>query len=77
MFENDVFDSLGVMAGMERGSCILCTNTDGACARRWKEIADLKTDYVDDEIHRALEAKFGVKVPKPVDTVYQYWDAAW
>lgn len=50
---------------------------DGDCARRWKQIYDLKTDYIDVEVHRAMEAKYGVKIPKPIATEYQYWDPAW
>lgn len=51
--------------------------TDGICAKRWKEIADLKVDYIDNEIHRALEEKYGINIPKPIATIYQYWDSAW
>jgi len=51
--------------------------TDSQCARRWKDIAQLDKDYIDIEVHRALEAKYGIKIPKPIDTEYQYWDPSW
>jgi len=50
---------------------------DGACAETWRDVAQLKTDYIDFEIHKALEAKYEVKVPEPIDTEYQYWESAW
>jgi len=51
--------------------------TEGACAERWKQIMELKGNFMDFETHKALEAMYGVEIPKPIDTVYQYWDSAW
>lgn len=50
---------------------------DGACSRRWGDIAKLKKNFLDAEVHRALENKFKTKIPHPVDTAYHYWDSAW
>ncbi|KAK3711825.1 hypothetical protein QZH41_008973, partial [Actinostola sp. cb2023] len=49
---------------------------DGACSRRWADIANLKKNFLNAEVHRALETKFGTKIPTPLDTAYQYWDSA-
>lgn len=51
---------------------------DGACSRKWGDILRISKSYVDTELKRALEYKFGRPVPDPLDTVYQYWDeGAW
>lgn len=51
---------------------------DGACSRRWRDILRISKSYVDRELKRALEYKFGRPIPDPLDTVYQYWDeGAW
>ncbi|KXJ06342.1 hypothetical protein AC249_AIPGENE5263 [Exaiptasia diaphana] len=50
---------------------------DGACSRRWRDISNLKKNFLNAEVHRALETKFGTKIPAPLDTAYQYWDSAW
>ncbi|PFX27799.1 Achacin [Stylophora pistillata] len=51
---------------------------DGVCGEKWGEILKLPKDVMDQEIHRALEYKFNRKIPKPLSTVYQYWnEGAW
>ena len=48
---------------------------DGECARKWGVILNsVPKEMVDQEIHRALEYKFNMTVPKPLDTIYQYWN---
>ena len=52
--------------------------TDGVCGEKWGEILKSPKDVMDREIHRALEYKFNRKIPKPLSTVYQYWnEGAW
>ena len=52
--------------------------TDGVCGEKLGEILKLPKDVMDREIHRALEYKFNRKIPKPLSTVYQYWnEGAW
>lgn len=63
--------------GSNGGGVMHTMYNDGACAERWKDISLLKNDYIDEEVHRALEAKFETKIPKPIKTEYQYWDSAW
>lgn len=51
---------------------------DGECGEKWGEILKLPKTIADEEIHRALEYKFNRKIPKPLGTVYHYWDeGAW
>jgi Cft2 family RNA processing exonuclease len=33
---------------------------DGACGRRWNDIAQMEENFIDIEVHRALETKYGV-----------------
>ena len=51
--------------------------TDGHCARMWRDVHSLGKDFLDKEVHRALEYKFQMTVPHPLETVYQYWEGAW
>ncbi|XP_078373199.1 uncharacterized protein LOC144656829 isoform X2 [Oculina patagonica] len=46
------------------------------CAVKWGELLKVQSkEYVDQEMHRALERLFpGVDVPKPLESVYVYWD---
>ena len=45
------------------------------CAVRWGELLKISKDSVDREMHRALSRLFpGVDIPKPLETVYVYWD---
>lgn len=51
---------------------------DGPCGDKWGAVLKLPKAMVDDEIHRALEYKFKRTIPRPISTVYQYWDeGAW
>ena len=61
------------------GEAVLHTlYASGVCSRRWGDILRISKSYVDRELKRALEYKFGRPVPDPLDTVYQYWDeGAW
>ena len=51
---------------------------DGSCGEKWGDVLKLPKAMVDDEIHRALEYKFKRTIPRPISTVYQYWnEGAW
>jgi len=52
---------------------------DGECGAKWGQILNsVPKHMVDREVHRAVEYKFNMTVPEPLDTVYQYWDeGAW
>ena len=47
---------------------------NGGCARKWRDISKLGKEVIDREAHRAMEMKYGMKIPKPIDTVYKFWD---
>ena len=59
----------------KHGAGILNTlyNT-GRCAKIWRHISKLGKEVIDREAHRAMEMKYGMKIPKPIDTVYKFWD---
>ncbi|KAL9969976.1 hypothetical protein ACROYT_G022271 [Oculina patagonica] len=46
------------------------------CAVKWGELLKVQSkEYVDQEMHRSLKRLFpGVDVPKPLESVYVYWD---
>ena len=52
---------------------------DGECGEKWGQILNsVPKSMIDLEIHRALEYKFNMMIPEPLDTIYQYWDeGAW
>ena len=52
---------------------------DGECGEKWGSIlTSVSKSLVDQEVHRAIEYKFNMTVPKPLETVYKYWnEGAW
>ena len=45
------------------------------CAARWGELLKISKQSVDHQILRALTRLFpGVDIPKPLETVYVYWE---
>ena len=45
------------------------------CAARWGELLKISKQSVDHQILRALTRLFpGVNIPKPLETVYVYWE---
>ena len=52
---------------------------DGECGEKWGSILNsVSKSLVDQEVHRAIEYKFNMTVPKPLETVYKYWnEGAW
>ena len=53
--------------------------SDGDCGAKWGEIvSSAPKEMVVQELHRALEYKFDMEIPKPLDMIYKYWDeGAW
>ena len=50
--------------------------TSGQCSRMWRDVQSLGKDFLDKEVHRALRYKFNRTVPRPLKTVYKYWEGA-
>lgn len=64
--------------GPEDQAVLHVSYNDGECGDKWGDILKLPKAIMDQEIHRALEYKFNRTIPKPLSTVYQYWnEGAW
>jgi hypothetical protein len=37
----------------------------------------MEENFIDIEVHRALETKYGRSIPAPLNTTYKFWEASW
>ena len=58
------------------GEAVLRTSyAKSKCAVKWGELLKISKEQTDQLIHESLERLFpGVFVPKPLETVYFYWE---
>ena len=61
--------------GLKGEAMLQMSYTNWGCAVKWGEMLKNSKESVDQEMNRALQRLFpGVEIPKPLDSVYIYWD---
>ena len=61
--------------GLKGEAVLQMSYTCWGCAVKWGKLLKNSKESVDQEMNRALQRLFpGVEIPKPLDSVYVYWD---